>query len=325
MNLLQLKQATAVVQPNHSILIYSPPKLGKTRLVGTAARIPEVKRIWWFDNENGHETLLHMGLTDEELSKIVLIRMVDTRETPVSSETILRAFTSKVPVSICELHGRVECAECAKEKLPSIMWHLRQCKHDELVVIDSGSQLGDSCMSAACMGKPVTNKPLLDDYGSAGKWLSDICSIIQQCQNTNFVVCTHEIGLEDDQGKEKIYPLMGTQNFSRKCSKYFGTVVYLLKKLGKHAAESSSTFRADVLTGSRLGIDLGKIAEPSMKDILIAGGILKRLTASSIPTEDKQPQTVEASVESTTKVEGSKPLTLAEKIALSKSKSVTRV
>lgn len=275
MNLLQLKQAAAIVQPNHSVLIYGPPKSGKTRLAGTAAAIAEINHIYLLDNENGAETILNMNLTDEELSKVTVIKMADTREEPISLETILKAFTSKVPLRICEAHGRIDCAACQKSGAPFISWHLGQCTHNDLVIVDSGSQLGDSALNAACIGKAVTYKPTFDEYGMAGKWLSDICTVIQQCRNTNFVVLTHEIGLEDDEGKDKIYPLMGTKNFSRKCSKYFGTVVYMHKKLGKHAAASMSTFRPDVLTGSRLNIALEKSADPSMRDILIAGGILK--------------------------------------------------
>lgn len=320
MNLLQVRNAATIIQPNHSILIYSQPKMGKTRLIGTAAKIPEVKKIYWFDNENGMETLLHMGLTDEELEKIILIKMADTRETPISIETMLKAFTSKVPVKICELHGRVDCADCTREGQPFLSWHLGQCTHQDLVVIDSGSQLGDSALNAACLGKPVTFKPTFDEYGMAGKWLSDICMVVQQCKNTNFVIATHEIGLEDDEGKDKIYPLIGTKNFSRKCSKYFGTVVYLMKKLGKHAAASSSTFRSDVLTGSRLNIVLEKSAEPSMRDILIEGGILKHLVEGASVTTAAKPQAEASVVQTTAPAAGSKPLTLAEKMALSKAK-----
>ena len=85
MNLLELKKATARIQPNHSILIYSQPKMGKTRLAGTAAKIKELNKIYWIDIENGSETLLNMGLTDEELSKIILIKIADTRDSPFIS------------------------------------------------------------------------------------------------------------------------------------------------------------------------------------------------------------------------------------------------
>lgn len=276
MRLSQLAKAAAIVQPNHSILIYGPPKTGKTKLAGTAARIKEVQRIFWFDLENGVETLLGMGLTEEELDKIIIIKIADTRDNPIGIETMLKALTSKVPVKICEKHGKVNCAECAKENLPSISFCLKELTHNDLVVVDSGSQLGDSALGAACLGKDGMYKPTFDEYGMVNKWLGDICSVLQQCANTNFVVLTHEIALEDDEGKDKFFPLMGSKAFSMKCAKYFGTVVYVHKKLNKHVAGSSSTYLGDRMTGSRVNAKIEKNAEnPDMRAILVEGGILK--------------------------------------------------
>lgn len=304
MDLLQLRKATAIVQPNHSILIYGGPKMGKTRLVGTAAKIKEIENIWWFDLENGVETLLNMDLTDEELSKVKLIRIKGTRSDPIAIETILKSFTAKEPLRICEVHGRVECAECLKSKDPFIKWHLKQCTHNDLVVIDSGSEAGDSALAAACLGKGEMFKPTFDEYGMVFKWLGDMCSVIQQCANTNFVVITHEISLTDDEKKEKVFPLFGSKAFSMKAAKFFGTVVYLHKKLNKHVAGSSSTYQGNILTGSRLGVAIEKSKEASMRDILIEGGILKAPAASS----ESPPDPAEA-------VKETPPLTLAERLA----------
>jgi len=306
MDLLQLRKATARVQPNHSILVYGGPKMGKTELVGTAAKVEELDTIWWIDLENGVETLLGMGLTDEQLQKVKLIRIADTRDNPIAIETLLKAFTSKTPLSICELHGKIDCADCLKTKGPFIKWHLGQCTHNDLVVVDSGSQLGDSALAAACLGKPAMFKPTFDEYGMVSKWLGDICSVIQQCANTNFVVITHEIALEDDEGKDKIFPLFGSKAFSMKAAKFFGTVVYVHKKLNKHTAGSSSTYQSNILTGSRLRVALEKNKEPSMRNILIDGGIL-RAPSEEVVTEEAE-----------VKEQPKAPMTLAERIAAQK-------
>lgn len=275
MNLKELAKAVNLSPPNHSILIYGPPKSGKTRLVGTAIALPEVKRIFWFDLENGVETLLHMGLSDADLEKVTVFRVANTRDNPIGIETMLRAFSAKTPIQICDAHGKVACAACTAAKASFTPFRLGDCTHEDLIVIDSGSELGDSALAAACKGKPIEYKPTFDDYGTAGKWLGDLCSTIQQAHHTNFVVITHEIALEDDDGKDKFFPLVGTKNFSLKVSKYFGTVVYTSRKLGKHVAGSSSVYRPDVLTGSRVNATLEKSPEVSMKAILIEGGILK--------------------------------------------------
>lgn len=294
MKLSQVAKAVAIVAANHSILIYGPPKSGKTRLVGTAAKIPEIKRIFWFDDENGVETLLSIGLTEEELDKITIIKIADTRDEPIAIETILKAFTSKVPVKICEAHGRVSCAACAKAALPSITFCLSELNHNDLVVVDSGSQLGDSAMAALCLGKDSMFKPGWDEFGIQGKWLGDILSVIQACKNTNFVVITHEIALDDSDGKQMYYPLMGTKNFSMKVAKYFGTVVYVHKKMNKHTAGSSSTYLGDRLTGSRVNAKIEDNKDkPDMRTILIDGGILK----PGVIIEDKAAPAIEIPVD----------------------------
>ena len=279
MKLSQLLQASNLSRPNHSILLYGPPKTGKTQLVGTAAKIKEFDRIVWVDLENGSETLLHMGLTEEELDKIDLIRIPDTRETPRGCETVLKMFSAKEDIKICHSHGKVNCveAECKSSDAYTI-FNLRKLTHKDLLVIDSGSQLGDSSLSMACLGKPLEFKPGWDEYGLSNKWLGDILSVIQQATFTNFVVITHEMITEEEVNgvkRDKIFPLMGTKAFCAKVSKYFGTVVYAEIKLGKHAAGSSTTYKANHVTGSRVNVKIEGSKDLSMRAIFIEGGILK--------------------------------------------------
>ena len=279
MKLSQLLQASNLSRPNHSILLYGPPKTGKTQLVGTAAKIKEFDRIVWVDLENGSETLLHMGLTEEELDKIDLIRIPDTRETPRGCETVLKMFSAKEDIKICHSHGKVNCVEAECKSSDSYtLFNLRKLTHKDLLVIDSGSQLGDSSLSMACLGKPLEFKPGWDEYGLSNKWLGDILSVIQQATFTNFVVITHEMIVEEEVNgikRDKIFPLMGTKAFCAKVSKYFGTVVYAEIKLGKHAAGSSTTYKANHVTGSRVNVKIEGSKDLSMRAIFIEGGILK--------------------------------------------------
>jgi len=319
MKLSELAKAVAVVQPNHSILIYGPPKTGKTRLAGTAAKIKEINRIFWFDGENGAETLLHMGLTEEEMDKITLFKIRDTRDQPIFIETVLKAFTSKVPVDICDMHGKVNCAECKRAGNPSVRFLMADCTHNDLVITDSGSQLGDSAMAALCLGKDSMYKPGWDEYGIQGKWLGDILTVVQQATHTNFAFLTHEICMEDDEGKDKFYPLMGTKAFSMKCAKYFGTVAYVHKKLNKHVAGSSSTYLGDRVTGSRVNARIEKNAETAdMRAILIEGGILREGVTTPVPTPSPA-SVAPAPVAGTASVD--KPLTLKERLALKHAKA----
>lgn len=277
MNLKELAKKATIRRPNHSILLYGMPKTGKTRLVGTAAKLPEVERIFWFDGENGAETLLHMGMSDEELSKITLFSIPDTKRNPRFIETVLKAFTSKVPVKICDSHGKVGCVECEKGQLPTTEFHMPSLTKKDLVVIDSGSQLGDSALSLAMINKPVDAKPGWDEYALQVNWLSDVCSVIQAAHYTNFVMITHVIAIEEEFNgvvRDKLYPLVGTRNFCQKVAKYFGTVVFTEIKLGKHAAGSSSTYKSEAITGSRVNVELEKCKELSMRAILVDGGVI---------------------------------------------------
>lgn len=278
MKLSDLAAASNAQKPNHSILVYGDAKTGKTRFVGTAAKIKEFRKIYFVDIENGSDTLLHMDLTTEEMDKIELIKIPDTRETPRGCETILKMMSSKVPIAICYAHGKVGCVECAKDNKPSTTFCLKDCTHEDLIVIDSGSQLGDSALAMACAGKPVEFKPGYDEWGAMGKYLGDILSVIQQAHFTNFVVITHTIVIEEEVNgvkKDKIYPLIGTRNFCSKVSKYFGTVVFLELKLGKHGGGSASTYKPNHTTGSRLNVKVEAAKELDMRSIFIEGGILK--------------------------------------------------
>lgn len=315
MNLKELAKGAALIQPNHSILVYGPPKSGKTELVATAIRIPEIARVFWFDIENGIETILGMGLTDEEMEKVTVIKIPDTRDKPEAIATMLKAFSSKIPVTICEQHGTINCVDCKKAGKNAITWLISSLTHNDLVVIDSGSQLADSAMAALCLGKDDMFKPGWDEYGIQGKWLGDILSVIQAATNTNFVVITHEMCIENDEKKDVFYPLMGTKAFCMKVGKYFGTVVYVHKKLNKHVAGSSSTYLGDRITGSRVrAVIEKKDQKPDMRTILIEGGIIKVGSSSaSIPAKVTP---INATVQIAEVTE--KKLTLAERIALKK-------
>ena len=275
MNLLEVSKAVALASANHAMLIYGPPKAGKTRLVGTAAKLPEVERIFWFDLENGSDTLLNMGLTDEEMQKITLFKPQDTRENPIAIETMLKCM-GRGTHKVCDMHGKVDCADCTKHNRAFTAFSLSQCTHNDLVVIDSGTQLGESAMAAACMGQSVLFKPTFDEFAIQGKYLSDILSTIQQAVFTNFVVICHALLQEDEDEKEKFFPLMGTKPYSLRVAGKFGTVVFVEKKMNKHVAGSSSTYRSNVVTGSRVNAKIENASVPDMKTILIDGGVLKR-------------------------------------------------
>lgn len=312
MKLSNIAKATTELANNHSVLMYGPPKTGKTRLAGTSIKIPEFNRIFWFDGENGSETLLNMGLTEAEMDKVTLFRIRDTRDNPIFIETILKALSAKRTSLICDKHGKVDCPVCKSEGLSSTPFSLAELTHNDIIIIDSGSQLSDSALSAACLGKPDMYKPGWDEYGVQGKWLGDILSVMQQATHTNFLMITHEIALEDDDGKDKFFPLMGTKAFSMKVAKYFGTVVYVQKKMNKHVAGSSSLYQHNLMTGSRVNAKIENDKDPDMRTIFIEGGILKEGLFSSARVEDANLSSVVAAPDSVTPA---KAISLKDRLA----------
>lgn len=256
-------------RPRHgfSICIYGNPKVGKTYLAATIAKVPQIKTVWWTDVENGHETLITMVrkgiLTEQEAAKINIIRVQDTAERPLASETVLKMLTVNKDQYICEEHGKIACAICGPTS--GTLFNISKLGHDDVFVLDTGSAFGVSVLNFHMMGKPRDAKPGWDEYGPQTRDLDNALLIVQACK-TNFIVLCHEMSIDGvqtlynkekneftDLAYEEKYPLMGTKNFSKKCAKYFSHILYLDVNVQKHQAGSSSTYKNRVLTGSRGG------------------------------------------------------------------------
>lgn len=247
-----------------SILIYGGPKTGKSRLAATVAKVPWIRNVYWLDIENGADTLVTMVnkdkvLTPEEASKIVMFSVPDTAAVPRAFETVTKMLFVKKDLHICEEHGRVDCKECktalGTEDFPGEPFNISKCTEEDVIVLDTGSALGDSILNYHCLGKGENFKPGWDEYQPQGETLKDAMLVVQAAQ-TNFIVLTHELSVEyEEEGTktrvEEIYPLMGTKNFSKRVAKFFSHVLYLELKLGKHKGGSSSTYKKGIVTGSR--------------------------------------------------------------------------
>lgn len=285
-NLLELaalrEKMDASELPNDTILIYGESKSGKTEYAATLAESDAYDKVYWYDGENGSETIIRMAaegrLSAKAAAKIILIKVVDTPNAPYFQETMLKVYCVNKTHKICEKHGRSDCPICTKEGITEgwMEFNLYKLGKRDLVVTDSGSQFATSIMAYLCKGKELAFKPGWDEYGPQGRMLADALSVVQAA-TTNHVWITHvliaddteDINKDEKQVKDKFYPLVGTKNFSASVAKYFGTVVFLKKRLGKHMGGSGSTFMLETLCGSRIGMKVeDDVGLKSLADML---------------------------------------------------------
>lgn len=252
------------------VLIYGQPKSGKTYLAATIARVPSIKRIYWFDLENGSCTLINpaLNLTSEQMNKVELITLADTKDYPIAIETMLKVMSSRKDITICEDHSKVNCIHCKgmTNKGLSAMPAIASLTAEDCIVVDSLSQLGDSAFEVGSRTTSSTDNKYAK-YAEQGRLLSDFLGMVQQVR-TNVICITHVTTNEaEDTKKETVIPLCGTRNFSLKVSKYFNTVIYLSVELKKFKAGSSPTYKINVTAGDRLGVKLEEKNTSEMGDL----------------------------------------------------------
>ena len=234
---------------NQKIVVYGPPKAGKTQLVGTLA---SKYKLIWFDLENGFETLLK--LPQEIKERIELVRIPDSKVYPIAVETMLKVF-SGAAVEICEEHAKVNCAICKKDSKPTYKFKLSDVPEDTIVVVDSLTQFTISAIANITRSQPEDYKMQFDDWGSLRALVEKLLSCIQAAP-CKVVAITHEEEVEMEDGRKKIVPVCGSSKSSRNTAKFFGHVVYCELKNKKHIAASATTYANNIITGSRTDVDL---------------------------------------------------------------------
>jgi len=239
------------------VLVYGPPKSGKTELVG---KLAQKYNLLIFDLENGVKTL--RKLPDEWQSRIFPIQLPDTRDYPIAAETC-NSVIKGVKGNICSEHGKWNCPICRKSGGEIEEICLNELNSEWIVVFDSLTQLSNSIMAHLTRHQADLYKPEWSDYMSQGFLLDKFLSNVQQAPY-NVCCITHETETKMEDGKSKLVPVSGTANFSRNTAKYFDDVVYCNLVNKKHVFASSTDWSNQVLTGSRSGIRLEDQDEPSL-------------------------------------------------------------
>jgi AAA domain len=270
-----MKLSQRVAAKSHRVLLFGPPKSGKTQLAG---ELSKVFNLLWFDLEAGIDTLLKLPV--EQQDRIEVVSLPDTRTYPIAIETCLKAIKGGRG-KICEQHGKWNCMTCAKSPVetPSVEVCLSELPLDTIVVFDSLTQLTNSAIAHITKAQPEDYKLEYDDWANLGKLMDVFLSHVQQA-GFHVVCISHETEVKMEDGKDKLVPTAGTRNFSRNTAKYFDEVVYCEVKNKRHVAGSSTAYNSNILTGSRSGTSLESAAEASLIPIFKG----ERITSNPITT-----------------------------------------
>lgn len=288
MNLEELakKFVAEKLEPPQSMLIYGPPKSGKTVL---AAQLARHYHLHYFDCDGGYEALF--GAVPKEFWKnITLYRVYDTPTAPNAVALATKVFGSAKPVNICEEHGSADCAECLKAKKAFQVFDKSKLTTRDVVVWDSGTQLSASAMNQAIgkLGELDYRKKEFGHYDQQGLFLSNILAY-QKRMPCHRVMITHEQNLALTSGEKKIIPVLGTSNFARQCAKDFGHVVYAQLKNNKHSIITGTLSNSNIGAGSRSNLDIKDGTE--LYKLFGAEAITNAVTNLSYTTseEEKEP------------------------------------
>lgn len=245
-------------RPPRHILVYGPPKSGKTVAVG---RLAEKLRLKVVDLEDSIKSLANPEVFKPEWANNVEVFSIPDKQTyPMGIETILKILKG-TKTDVCHLHGKASCPQPAcKQPGAFSSIDLSAFTQDDVLVIESYSQLAESAMNYimrdAIAKDNFDAKAGWDEYGKQGRILERIGSTIQVAPY-NVIVTSHELMIEMEDGTKKIVPIGGTSNASKVFAKYFDDVVYCEVVNKKHRLISSTTAKPNVLAGSRAGKVLG--------------------------------------------------------------------
>ena len=253
-----MKLSQAPQSATQSVLVFGPPKCGKTQLVGQLAT---KYKLIWFDLENGSATL--HKLPPEAQDRVELISLPDSRSYPIAIETCLKVIKG-APCVIDEETGKVLPPTGKRiEGKSYVDVNLNAVGSDTIVVFDSLTQLTSSAIAHITKNQPDDYKLNYDDWGNLGKLMDIFLSHVQTAK-FNVVCISHETETELEDGKVKIVPVAGTRAFSRNSAKYFGHVVYAQVAMKKHTFTSSTIALNNIVAGSRTDVATEKMDEPSL-------------------------------------------------------------
>ena len=247
---------------NH-VVVYGLPKTGKSTLVAELAN--HGYHLWWFDIDGGAMSIISK-LPERSRNNFDIFPIPDLQDNPVAIRTCRIAMTGGSG-TICDLHGEINCGTCKAKGYPvtPINFNALDPTRD-IVVFDHCTRLAFSARNQATKGKPEGYKDTYDDWRYQGMLLDSFFDRVQKAK-FNVICIAQVVEAEDEDGKKKLFPDVGTKNFSTSSGQYFDHMVYVTVANKKHMAGSSSTYMLNVVTGSRSDVEIEKLEIPSLLPI----------------------------------------------------------
>jgi|SRR6478736_2318373 len=271
------KLSNTVDSEAQHICIFGEPYTGKSTLAMTPATFG--KLLLWFSFDRGHTVLRKLAPHQQEL--VDLVRIPDTKDNPVGIQTALKVI-SGAAITICEDHGAVDCAVC--KRVDSSLWtsvNLNALSLNTVVVFDHITQIADSAMQYA-IERSIRNhekdatgvvldmkekdyfKPGHGQYMMQGFLMTKFLTNVQQ--SNNHIICiAHVAEVEQEDGKKKLVPLIGSVPYSRNSPKYFDHLVCCEVTNKEHRFASDTTYSASIVSGSRRDISIEHKGKPTLE------------------------------------------------------------
>lgn len=264
------------LRPQH-VMLFGDPKTGKSTLA--AELILHGYNLVWISLDSGYAIFdkLPQDLVEKHID---LIRLPDTKDDPVGIESSLKIITHAF-TEICIEHGRPldKCVPCKSKKFPTEKVHMNAAGLDTVYVFDHVTQLADSANAYLTKNKSDDYKLDYDDWANQGKIMKKFFTNVQQSK-CNIICLAHVLEAENDEGKKRLVPEVGTRNFSVGVAKYFDHVIYCKVDNSKHRFGSMTTFMNNIITGSRTDFDITKQEVPSLAPIF--AGLLDAQRADAV-------------------------------------------
>ena len=244
------------------VLVYAPPKAGKTAAVFGLARLGY--KIVYIGLENGHLVVSNtdLKLSAEDYDRIEIYNIPDSDTNLVAYSAVRQVFQGR-RFALCQTHGANSCKICQPNaKLPlenPMIIDPSQWDSKTIVVLDSITQLFISIKLGVLADVNVGGRMTQQGWGDVGNQMDTIVSRMQQAPY-HLVVLTHTQRIEDTapdaKGKPVVVgvrhqPIAGSQNYSANFPKGFDMVVFMEKQKGRYNAYSDPNVNPNVLVGSR--------------------------------------------------------------------------